>query len=56
MRQSIILPDKFEHIFLYEAKKTGLVEQLPSNADDLYNKEELAEAKRLFDLYLEGAK
>jgi len=56
MRQSIILPGKFEPVFLYEARKTGLIEELPSYADDLYNKEELAEANHLYDIILESKK
>lgn len=45
MRQSIIVPPKLENIFINVAEESGLIKALYNPADELYNKDELREAK-----------
>ncbi len=52
MRQSIILCNEYEQLFLHEAQKSGLIESLPSYADEFYDSDELKEAKLLYDTQL----
>lgn len=54
MRQSIILSNEYEQLFLHEAQKSGLIESLPSYADELYDSDELKEAKLLYDAQLDS--
>jgi len=45
MRQSVILPEEYEHTLLREAEKSGLVNVLSSPADELYDPIELRQAR-----------
>lgn len=48
MRQSIILPGKYQNVFLNEAEKSGLIEKLYNPADELYLSKEFIEAEADF--------
>ncbi len=54
MRQSIILSNEYEQLFLHEAQKSGLIELIPSYADELYDLEELKEANLLYNARLDS--
>lgn len=47
MRQSIILPNKYERIFLNEAEKSDLISPVYNPADEIYPSKELNEAKEI---------
>ncbi len=54
MRQSIILSNDYEQLFLHEAEKNGLIELLPSYADELYDLDELKDAESFYNLFLDS--
>lgn len=53
MRQSVILPSKFEAVFLNEAEKSYLIKPLPNPADELYPKKELEKAEQYYKKILD---
>ena len=54
MRQSIILSNNYEQLFIHEAQKSGLIETLPNYADVFYDDEELREADRIYNVQLDS--
>ena len=54
MRQSIILSNEYEQLFLHEAQKSGLIELLPSYADKLYDSEKLKETESFYNAWLDS--
>ena len=54
MRNSIILPREYEHLFCAEAQEIGLIVDIPSDADKLYDHVELQEAEASYIGYLKS--
>ncbi len=54
MRQSIILTNKFENLFVNEAEEGGFIKPIYNPADDLYSPQELNEAKMCYRNMLKG--
>lgn len=54
MRQSIILSNEYEQLFLHEAQKSGLIELLPTYANVLYDSNELKEGESLYTARLDS--
>lgn len=56
MRQSIILPNKLENLFVHEAEKTGLVKPNYDYVKDLYNEKDLTASNIFYKQVLEERK
>lgn len=56
MRQSIIIPNRFEKIFMSEAEKSGLIKPLYNYADEIFDGNALKESKQYFQRLLDNKK
>lgn len=54
MRNAIILPDKLESLFIYEAEKSGLIKPIYNLADELFSGCVLADADKFYKHLLDN--
>ena len=53
MRNSIILPNNLELLFIHEAEKSGLIKSIYNLADELYDEYDLLDAEAKFNRFLD---